>query len=273
MPSRPATSTTRDDHDPQRPARGARRHDLPAAVPSGRLCDDSGGDDSAHRGTVDLESNDTPGSEDAPPNASSNAPSNAPAGGRRTGVGCLIEIVETVALTVFIFLVIQNVVAQPFQVQMHSMEPTFVGGDYVLVDRLTHLWSPYARGQVVVFQPPANVANDKEPFIKRVIGVGGDTVEIRDGQLVVNGVALDEPYLFRDDAGAVEPTDARGQSLWVVPDGELFVMGDHRQVSDDSRVFGPIPVSSVIGRGVVRYWPLSAFGIVATPSYQNVPAP
>ena len=135
------------------------------------------------------------------------------------------------------------------------------------------MWSPYARGQVVVFQPPASATDGKEPFIKRVIGVGGDTVEVRDGQVFVNGVALDEPYLFQNAAGVAEPTVAGDQSRWVVPEGELFVMGDHRQVSEDSRVFGPIPVSSVIGRGVVRYWPLSEFGIIATPTYENVPAP
>ncbi|HEY5436903.1 MAG TPA: signal peptidase I, partial [Candidatus Limnocylindrales bacterium] len=129
-------------------------------------------------------------------------------------------------------------------------------------------------GQVVVFQPPATLTEGKEPFIKRVIGVDGDTVEVRDGQVFVNGVALDEPYLFRNDAGVTEPTVASGdQARWVVPEGELFVMGDHRQVSEDSRVFGPIPVSSVIGRGVVRYWPLPDFGVIATPSYENLPAP
>jgi signal peptidase I len=74
-------------------------------------------------------------------------------------------------------------------------------------------------------------------------------------------------------AGVAEPTVAGDQTRWVVPEGELFVMGDHRQVSEDSRVFGPIPVSSVIGRGVVRYWPLSEFGIIAAPTYENVAAP
>jgi len=159
-------------------------------------------------------------------------------------LGCAVEILETLVLALVIFFVIQNFVAQPFQVKQDSMEETFVEGNYVLVDRLSHLWSPYARGQVIVFQPPEKWTDHKEPFIKRVIGPGGDTVEVRDGQVFVNGVALDEPYLFHNAEGVAEPTVARDQSRWVVPKGDLFVMGDHRQVSEDSRVFGPIPVSS-----------------------------
>jgi signal peptidase I len=185
--------------------------------------------------------------------------------------GCAVEVIETLVLTFVIFFVIQMFVAQPFQVQQHSMDRTFAPGDYVLVDRLSHLWSPYARGQVIVFRPPGDGV-DQKPFIKRVIGIGSDTVEVRDGQVFVNGVALDEPYLFRNADGVPEPTIAGDQSRWIVPIGELLVMGDHRQSSSDSRAFGPIPVSSVIGRGVIRYWPLSAFGIVAAASYDNVPA-
>lgn len=203
------------------------------------------------------------------------APDEAPAGGkarRRGAFGCALELVETLVLTLVVFLVIQNFVAQPFQVKQHSMDRTFAEGDYVLVDRLSHLWSPYVRGQVIVFQAPAS-SGLKEPLIKRAIGVGGDIVEVRDGHVFVNGVALDEPYLFRDAAGNEEPTTADDPQRWIVPDGDLFVLGDHREVSEDSRIFGPIPVSSVIGRGVIRYWPLSEFGIVATASYGKVPAP
>jgi len=216
------------------------------------------------RGSEDHESIESPPPENGP---------GAKTSRDRGGLGCAVEVIGTLVLTLVIFLLVQNFVAQPFQVQGSSMERTFVESDYVLVDRLTPRWSPYARGQVVVFQPPANATDRKEPFIKRVIGVGGDTVEVQDGQVFVNGVALDEPYLFHNAAGVAEPTVAGNQSRWVVPEGELLVMGDHRQVSDDSRVFGPIPVSSVIGRGVVRYWPLSEFGIIATPAYEKVPTP
>ncbi len=182
--------------------------------------------------------------------------------------GCVLELVETLVLTLVIFLVIQNFVAQPFRVQMSSMEHTFEPDQYVLIDRISHLWSPYQRGQVIVFRPPESASEQGDPFIKRVIGVAGDTVDIRGGQVYVNGKALDEPYLFRNDAGEVEPTEANGgQSHWVVPDGQLFVMGDHRQVSVDSRVFGFVAVSSVIGRAVLRYWPLPTFEVVQTPTY------
>ncbi len=201
------------------------------------------------------------------------APVNPP-NNRGRGMGLAIQLIETVALTIVIFFGVQNFVAQPFQVQQHSMEHTFLEGDYVLVDRLTPRWSPYARGQVIVFQPPAAWVNRKDPFIKRIIGVGGDTVEVRDdGTVAVNGVALDEPYLYRNTAGVLEPTVASSQTRWVVPQGQVFVMGDHRQASEDSRVFGTIPVSSVIGRGMIRYWPFPEFGIIATPTYSNVPAP
>lgn len=207
--------------------------------------------------------------------AGPDTPAHAPAPGAvpspppgRSARGWAFEIIETVALTLVIFLVIQNFIAQPFKVDGQSMEDTFLDGQYVLVDRISHDWSPYVRGQVVVFQPPAGVEDGNYPFIKRVIGVAGDTISLRDGKVYVNGTALDEPYLFRDAAGQVQPTDPlTGQTTWTVPSGDLFVMGDHREVSEDSRAFGPIPVTSVIGRAVVRYWPLADFGLIQTPAY------
>jgi signal peptidase I len=187
---------------------------------------------------------------------------------RRRGRGWAIELVETIVLTLLIFVVIQNLIAQPFKVDGQSMENTFLDGQYVLVDRISHVWSPYVRGQVIVFHPPSGIEIGNDPFIKRVIGLPGDTVSLRKGQVYVNGTAIDEPYLFRDAAGQVEPTDSlTGQSTWTVPSGDLFVMGDHRQVSDDSRAFGPIPISSVIGRALVRYWPVSEFGVIPTATY------
>jgi signal peptidase I len=193
---------------------------------------------------------------------------------RRSSFGCLVEVVETLVLTLVIFFVIQNFIAQPYQVQQNSMERTLEPGQYVLVDKLTPRWDGYKRGDVVVFRPPATWTSDPTPFIKRVIGLPGDTIEVRDDGLVyVNGVALDEPYTYKNDAGVNEPTQASGdQSSWTVPAGDLFVMGDHRMKSADSRVFGPIAETDVIGRAFLRYWPLPTIGILQTPTYPGVPA-
>jgi signal peptidase I len=189
-------------------------------------------------------------------------------------MGCLIEVAETLVLTLVIFFVIQTFIAQPYQVQQNSMERTLEPGQYVLVDKLTPHWTGYNRGDVIVFNPPSTWTEDTTPFIKRVIGEPGDTVEIGDDGLVyVNGVQLQETYTYANDQGIHQPTTSAGQRRWVVPPGELFVMGDHRQASADSRLFGPIHESDVIGRAFLRYWPISAFGLLPSPSYPDaIPA-
>jgi signal peptidase I len=195
---------------------------------------------------------------------------------RGSSFGCLVEVAETLILTLVIFFVIQNFIAQPYQVQQKSMERTLEPGQYVLVDKLTPRWDSYSRGDVVVFNPPPAWTSDPTPFIKRVIGLPGDEITLKDDGLVyVNGTPLDEPYTYTNSAGVHEPTtNENGVQHWVVPAGDLFVMGDHRQASADSRSFGPIPISNVIGRAFLRYWPLSTFGIISTPSYPDVePAP
>jgi signal peptidase I len=176
----------------------------------------------------------------------------------------VIEIVETLALTAIIFFVIQTFVAQPFEVKQMSMERTLEPGHYVLVDKLTPRFDAYHLGDIVVFDPPETWSEGGTPFIKRVIGRAGDRVEITDsGTVSVNGTVLDEPYLFRSDPGGpTDPTEASGVSSWTVGEGELFVMGDHRGNSIDSRVFGTIPVDQVVGRAWLRYWPFDVFGLL-----------
>ena len=195
----------------------------------------------------------------------------------RRPLGCLIEIVETLVLTIVIFWVIQTFVAQPYQVQQQSMRTTLEEGQYVLVDKLTPRFDSYSRGDIVVFHPlihedacsdPATSieGEDDTPFIKRVIGEPGDLVELRDGDVYVNGAKLEEPYVH----GA--PTDSLGDGeTWVVPADRLFVMGDNRGNSTDSRAFGPVCVNEVVGRAFLRYWPITTFGILQTPTYPNVP--
>jgi signal peptidase I len=192
----------------------------------------------------------------------------------RPALGCLLEIVETLVLTLVIFFVIQTFVAQPYQVKQQSMERTLEPGQYVLVDKLTPRIDSYKRGDIVVFKPPDDwVQPDNTPFIKRVIGVGGDTIEVRDdGKVYVNDMAIEEPYLYATVVGGEpEATEADPDlGTWSVPEGELFLMGDHRANSADSRAFGTVPVDNVIGRAWLRYWPIETFGVLQTPTYPEL---
>jgi len=192
---------------------------------------------------------------------------------RRPALGCLLEIVETLVLTLIIFVVIQNFVAQPYQVKLKSMQHTLEPEQYVLVDKLTPRFDAYKRGDIVVFTPPADwIDGNGTPYIKRVIGVAGDTVEIRDDGLVyIDDIALDEPYVYSADGGPPQATTAPlDQARWTIAEGELFLMGDHRSNSADSRTFGPIETEQVIGRAWLRYWPLGTFGVLPTPTYADL---
>jgi len=129
-------------------------------------------------------------------------------------LGCLLEIAETLALTLIIFFVIQTFVAQPYQVKQRSMEHTLEPEQYVLVDKITPRFDDYKRGDIVVFKPPPDwVQEDGTPFIKRVIGLGGDTVDIHDGNVYVNNVKLDEAYLYKDPGEQPQPTTVQGTNI------------------------------------------------------------
>ncbi len=169
------------------------------------------------------------------------------------------DILQTFLLTVVFFFGVQTFVGQPYQVEMDSMQSTLQEGQYVFVDKLTPRFDSYNRGDIVVFSAPEAAGREGgTPFIKRVIGVAGDTVDIHDGQVWINQQRIDEPYVFALD-GVPQTTETGDTNHWTIPDGALFLMGDHRWESVDSRFFGPVPASSVVGRAWLRYWPLDQF--------------
>lgn len=207
-------------------------------------------------------------------------PSGAPATGERASsrraLGCAFEIVETLVLTLLIYLVIHNFVAQPFEVQQSSMVPTIVNGEYILIDKLSVRFDGYHYGDVVVFNPPidSGLAADGIPFIKRIIGMPGDTVSLENGRVFVerpgeSPVRIEEAYVVKID-GVTAATDcprADCPLTWIVGDGEYFVMGDNRPSSQDSRVFGPVDEELILGRAWLRYFPLERIGLIERPSY------
>jgi signal peptidase I len=208
---------------------------------------------------------------------SSGAPATSERAGSRRALGCAFEVVETLVLTLLIYLVIHNFVAQPFEVQQSSMVPTIVHGEYILIDKLTIRFDSYQYGDVVVFNPPSDsgLATDGIPFIKRIIGLPGDTVSLENGRVFVtrpgeSPVRIEEPYVVHEADGstaATIPRDGEGTREWVVPEGSYFVMGDNRPHSQDSRAFGPIPEDLILGRAWLRYFPLERIGIIERPEY------
>ena len=171
------------------------------------------------------------------------------------------EIIETLALTFIIFVVIHFTV-QNYMVDGTSMQPSLINNQYVLVNKLAYLFHAPERGDVIVFHWPVDTNKD---LIKRVIGVPGDVIVIDNKTVRVNGVLLNEPYISA-------PANPAGNT-WVVPPNKYFVMGDNRQVSDDSRDWGFVPKDYIIGKAVFVYWPLNSWQFINTyqPVYGKIP--
>lgn len=167
-------------------------------------------------------------------------------------------LLETAALVALAFLVAQGVktfLAQPFVIPSGSMEPTIMTGNRVLAEKLTYRFSPGpAKGDIVVFDDPERQVPE---LIKRVIAVGGQTVDLRHGSVYVDGVKLDEPYTHGQPS---DPLETEVTYPVTVRAGYLWLMGDNRTNSGDSRVFGPVPATSVRGRAFWTYWPPASFG-------------
>ena len=185
----------------------------------------------------------------------------------------IIEIATTIGLAVILYLIITTFFVQTFRVEQHSMQNTLQPGEHLLIDKITPRFDDYSRGDIIVFHPKGRT--DETPYIKRVIGVGGDDVAIADGLVYINGVQLDVVAYTYAAPGQNEPTRAKlGQNEWTVPEGQLFVLGDHRMQSTDSRdvSVGMVDVEHVVGRAWLRFFPLNTLGIVQVPEYPELDA-
>jgi signal peptidase I len=172
-----------------------------------------------------------------------------PAASRRDNtLRWILEVVAIVAAAFLLALLIQQFVLKPYVIPSPSMERTLVHGDRVLVNRLAYRFRDPKSGDVIVFHPPG-ADPDSEPFIKRVVAVGGDTVSVHNGVLWVNGVAQDEPYVKE------YPILDDYPEITIAP-GYIWAMGDNRNNSGDSRVFGPVSEDSIVGEAFCIYWPL-----------------
>lgn len=160
----------------------------------------------------------------------------------------VLEIVQALALAVVISVVLNLFVVQVTEVRQRSMEPTLLQNDRVLVSKVNYRLTTPKIGDIVVFQPTTEA---QIPYVKRISAVAGDTVELREGRLFVNG----RPAGTDGSQGATAPQSPRITYPLVVPAGHYFALGDNRQFSSDSRSFGPQPYESIIGKVLLRFWP------------------
>jgi signal peptidase I len=177
------------------------------------------------------------------------APEYEPAGESPFSWRALLEIVQALALAVVISVVLNLFVVQVTEVRQRSMEPTLEQNDRVLVSKLDYRFGSAQRGDIIVFNPP--VPDATIPYVKRVIAVAGETVDLRNGNVFVNGQQIDIPQAH----GTTQAQSPQVAYPFTVPAGQIFVMGDNRTFSSDSRTFGPVPIGNIIGKVILRFWP------------------
>lgn len=171
----------------------------------------------------------------------------------------LLEVLQTILLAVVLYFLIDAFIAR-VRVENVSMEPTLVPGEFLVVNKLAYKTGEIEQGDIVVFHYPLNPDED---YIKRVIGLPGDQVSIVDGKVSVNGSLLSEPYIAEAPVKGGE---------WVVPQNSVFVMGDNRNESSDSRDWGFVPDDFIIGEAILVYWPFDQAKILTLPHAVNAAA-
>ena len=173
-----------------------------------------------------------------------------------------LDYLKIIIIAAIIVVPIRYFLFQPFLVRGFSMEPNFQQNDYLFIDELTHKFQEPKRGETIIFKPPER---SSAPFIKRVIGLPGEEIEIKDGQIIItkNG----EQQILDESSYLPQNTYTSGNLKISLKENEYFVLGDNRLNSSDSRVFGPLPRENIIGRVFLRVFPLTNFDKIEAPIY------
>lgn len=182
----------------------------------------------------------------------------------RSVVSFFLDFLETIVVALSIFVVIYLFIVQPHEVKGNSMEPNFHNNEYILTDKISYRFREPKRGEVIIFKAPRNQEVD---YIKRVIALAGDRIKVEKGFVYVNGEKLDESYL-KDTTSLFSGSFMQEGGEILVGNDEVMVLGDNRPHSSDSREFGPVPQNLIIGRAILRYWPLTAVGLIPSISYE-----
>ena len=184
-------------------------------------------------------------------------------GGIKRAIGAFFDFLQGIVVVLAILVMVYLFIMSPQEINGASMEPNFHNGEFILTNKILYKFREPQRGDVVIFKSPGNKEID---YIKRIIGLPGDTVSVSNNAFYVNGQKVEEPYLASDTPIFGGSYLAEGQSV-VVPPGSYFMAGDNRAHSSDSREFGPIAETDFIGTAIFRYWPFSQMGTIPHPTY------
>lgn len=179
----------------------------------------------------------------------------------------LFDILESIVVALAIFVVVYLFLFQPHQVKGASMDPNFHDGEYILTNKFQYHFDEPKRGDVIVFKSPQNPDID---YIKRIIGLPGDKVALRNNHFYVNSKELPESYIAPELFTYNGSYLREGMEI-LVPENHYFVVGDNRPRSSDSREWGPIEKSAIIGKSQFRYWPFDRMGIINRAQYPGIP--
>ena len=175
------------------------------------------------------------------------------------------EILKIVLLALVIVIPIRYFLFQPFLVKGQSMEPNFHDNDYLIIDEISYRIREPERGEVIVFKSPQNPS---QRFIKRVIGLPGETIEIKDDKVMI---IKEDKVQILDESSYLSPSlKTPGNLITTLNKNEYFVLGDNRRVSSDSRSWGLLPGKNIIGRVIFRAWPITALALIEEPKYENL---
>ena len=177
----------------------------------------------------------------------------------------ILDFLQVVVFAVSIFLFVYLLILQPHKIKGRSMEPNFLNGEFLLTDKISYRFNEPKRGDVIVFRAPPDY---KDEFIKRIIGLPGETVIVKNGHVYINNTKLSEPYL-PENTYTPAGTYATEDNPVIVEEGKYFVMGDNRKHSLDSRSFGPIRKEKITGKAWFVYWPPSKVGTVENVIYNE----
>lgn len=184
----------------------------------------------------------------------------------KRAINAFFDFLQGIVVFMSVLVMVYLFIISPQEINGASMDPTFHNGELILTNKIAYKFGDPKPGEVIIFKSPKNKEID---YIKRIIGLPGDTVKLENSKFYINNIPLEEAYIAPDVITQAGSYLHEGEEI-TVPEGYVFVVGDNRPHSSDSREFGPIPFEDIIGKALVRYWPITRAGLIIPATYPGL---